>query len=177
MIFDEDEAQEYATNLLAGYDANTAAAMAKSANNKTNSRRVSGPRTADRNGHGLVPLISDLQGDQWFASRSVTQDSRTDVEREQDYKRDDWVQTLLGWCTPKQKAALVVLYGIGTNDPLSYADAARRLGCSKQALLSRRADGLANMRAGSLMPAGVVPSWRALRYGFTSRRRPVINNV
>ena len=171
MIFDEDEAQEYATNLLEGYDANTAAAMARSANNKTNSKRISGPRTADRQGHGLAPLISDLQGEQWYTAKSLTQDSRTDQEREQDYDRDDRVQTLLGWCTPKQKDALVVLYGIGTNDPLSYADAARVLGCSQHALLSRRADGLANMRQGALMPDDVVPSWSGLRY------RKVLNNV
>ena len=137
---DADEKQEYITLILEGVNKTEAKKRARSANNQVNSRRVSGPW-----GGGKRPYISDMEGDDWLSLNSFTQDQRTDQEKEEGVIQKETIIKLLDHCTPMQRNALVVLYGLNTGTPLSYKEAAKKLGITPIALSSRRTKAIAKI--------------------------------
>ena len=143
---DQDEQQEYATLRLEGFSENEARKMARSANDSVNRRRLAGPRTADRHGHGLVPMISDMQGEQWHATVPVTLDTRTDQEREEQWAMQDTLRGLLGYCTDLQRQVLIELYGLDTGTPMSYAECGAIHGYGPEWASKRRTQALATIR-------------------------------
>lgn len=146
MRTDADERQEYATLRLEGFSENEARQMARSANDAVNRRRLAGPRTADKGGHGLVPMISDMQGEQWHATVPVTLDTRTDEEREEDWAMQDRLRALLDYCTDLQRAVLSDLYGLDTGRPMSYAECGQKYGYGPEWASKRRTQALATIR-------------------------------
>jgi len=136
MKVDEDEQQEYVTLLLEGYSEEEAKKLSKSANNTTNSNRLSGPIIG-----GKRPFLSDMSGDEWSTITSFTQDNRTKAEKEI-IKNNNSVTELLNHCTPKQKEVLVLLYGIDSGVPMSPAAVIKQLGLTSSVLFGRRKKGL-----------------------------------
>ena len=128
-MLDQDGQQEYECLVLEGYPPQEAEKMARSANNNVNRLRLAGPRSPSREGHGLAPLISDMTYvDIYEANPSVTQDTRTDLEREQDWAMRDSIEQYLDMLTPLQRAVIVDLYGLETGEPMSYRDVAIKHG-------------------------------------------------
>ena len=126
---DADERQEYQCLLLEGVPDSVARKRARSANNAVNSRRLAGPRSADRNGHGDSPLVSDFYfNDMLDEVVPVTLDTRTDLEREQDWESSDKARRLLDYLTDIQRNVIVDLYGLETGEPMSYLDVAVKHG-------------------------------------------------
>lgn len=137
---DEDESQEFYCLILEGFSEKEAASMARSANDKINSRRLSGPITGDtKNGHGKRPMISDMTiSDMWTDTVSITQDFRTDEERE-----DDWstevpdISAVLTWLTPRQREFVSHKFGLGGIEAArSEQELADRLGVKKNTVNS-----------------------------------------
>ena len=137
---DEDERQEYECLLLEGHSHDDAARMARSANDVINRGRLSGPRSADRNGHGQRPYISDmLRTESYEAHQPYTMDSRDDDEREEDWREQDHCHMLLDSLTPEQRKLLDTLYGISTGEPMTWKDCASALGMTYNAFEAARA--------------------------------------
>ncbi len=144
---DQDEAQEFATLVLEGIPVPLARKMARSANDRINSKRLSGPRSPDKNGHGKVPYISDTTIADWrdpsgrFQNvQSFTQDTRTDMEREQDWSLRDVVDGHLALVSERQRTALTIKYGLDTGEIVSEREVARQMGITldqAQGLLSK----------------------------------------
>jgi hypothetical protein len=124
---DDDELQEYRCLMLEGFSEKEARSKARSANNKVNSKRLSGPTTGNtRLGHGERPLISDLFNvDLYDTATPVTQDTRSVLEREQDWARQDTLRTLLEHCTDIQRSCLTALYGLESGEPMTYLQVAQ----------------------------------------------------
>jgi hypothetical protein len=135
---DLDEQQEYACLILEGHTPADAKRLARAANDKVNSRRLSGPNTGDtRNGHGDRPLISDMNysGD-WENVRSIGVDDRSLDDME-----DDWaaevdnelrIQSVKDACTPRQWEFLARKFGLDGYEPAeSIQDLADQLGISR----------------------------------------------
>ena len=145
---DEDEYQEYQCLLLEGHDEAEARKLARSANNRINSERLSGPRSHDRNGHGRPPLVTDFMwGDLWQDKVPVTLDTRLDSEREDDYAMADKVQTLLDHCTDIQRAVITDIYGFETGTPMTYQQVADKHGRSIHWVQKHRTAAVKKMRS------------------------------
>ena len=128
-MLDQDGRQEYECLVLEGFSQKEAAKLAQSANNDVNRRRIAGPRTADKNGHGQVPYISDMTNMDIFENApSVTQDTRTDAEREEDWAMQESIGRYLDLLTPLQRAVIVDLYGLETGEPMTYRAVSRKHG-------------------------------------------------
>jgi hypothetical protein len=132
---DEDEAQEFMCLMLEGYSEADAKRMARAANDKINSRRLSGPLTGDtRNGRGQRPLISDLgQGAYYEHVRSLGCDDRDMYLREDDWEAEaeklEAVEQIRGLCTPRQWEFLANKYGFDGVEPAqSMRELADRMG-------------------------------------------------
>lgn len=136
---DEDEMQEYQCLLLEGHDEAEARRLARAANDRINSRRLSGPTTGDtRNGHGSRPLISDYRDEFYLEATSIGVDSRTDEERLEDWDMADRARNLRRYLTPRQWQVLDLLYGISDGVPRTYAEAGEIMGMKKTGIESAR---------------------------------------
>lgn len=145
-ITDQDELQEYQCLLLEGYDEKTARKLARSANNAVNSRRLSGPTTGDtRGGHGQRPLVSDMWEYQDHGV-SITQDTRSDMERETDWERADFSRKCLDMMAPRQRAVVSDCFGFETGTPMSGRETAAKNGIPTQKVWRYRADGVRRVR-------------------------------
>jgi hypothetical protein len=134
-MIDEDEAQEYQCLLLEGYDPKTARKLARSANDKVNSKRISGPTTGDtRNGHGLRPLVTDFNAEAtsgvYQDAVPLTLDSRSDMERESDWDRSDYARECFSLLTQRQQDIVGDYLGLTTGSPMSAKAVAERYGIS-----------------------------------------------
>lgn len=150
---DEDEMQEYQCLLLEGYDEAEARRLARAANDKINSRRLSGPTTGDtRNGHGVRPLISDMTYSYfWENVVSLGVDERSPDERLDDWERADRAVS----CGPRrlrqilparQAETLILLYGMEDGIARSYQEVAEEMGVKKTAVESSRQKAMLNLR-------------------------------
>lgn len=138
MSMDQDEKQEYECLILEGFSPQDARAKARGANDKINSRRLSGPMTGDtKNGHGDRPLISDHRSDGWSERVSLGADSRTPDEQQLDWLSNDWAAGIIldiqGVLTEKQYRFLQNKFGLDGVEPArSVNDLAERLGVKPQ---------------------------------------------
>jgi hypothetical protein len=128
---DEDERQEYECLLLEGHAPDEARRLARAANDKINSKRLSGPMSGDtRHGRGVRPLVTDFASEAtsgaYDSAVPLTLDSRTDVERESDWGRADFARKCLDLMTPRQREAAELWAGF--HGPLSAREMADRLG-------------------------------------------------
>jgi DNA-directed RNA polymerase specialized sigma24 family protein len=149
---DQDEQQEYHCLILEGFSEKEARKLARSANDRINSRRLSGPITGDtRNGHGQRPLISDMR---LYVEdvQSLTMDRRTTEDLEQEQAAAEKVEQVLSWLAPRQRQYIVNKYGIGVEAAASESELADRLGIKietvKSSLQKVRAKVLAIEAAG-----------------------------
>ena len=145
---DDDERQEFYCLILEGFSEKEAARRAHPENDRINGERLRGPRAHDRQGHGAAPLVTDyLYTDMWEHVTPVTQDTRSDVERQEDWERYDRVHNdLLTLCTERQRTILTDLYGLDTGTPMTYPEVADKHGMSLAAVTSARTKGLARIR-------------------------------
>lgn len=132
---DWDEYQEMVCLMLEGHDEKTARRMARSANDKVNSKRLSGPTTGDtKTGHGSRPLVSDMSAEATSSvyqdAVSLTQDTRTPEEREQDWERSDRVDEYVMLMTPRQREVVDAYLGLSTGEPRTGNDVAEHFGIS-----------------------------------------------
>lgn len=129
---DWDEYQEMVCLMLEGHQESEARALARSANDRINSRRLSGPITGDtKNGHGHRPYMSDMTHEYfWQNTRSLGTDSRTIAEKDDDYRTELRVLEMLEWLTPRQRELLTHKYGLGVEPAGSREELGARMGCS-----------------------------------------------
>jgi hypothetical protein len=128
---DEDERQEYECLLLEGHDPAEARKLARAANDRINSKRLSGPMSGDtRHGRGVRPLVTDFAAEAtsgvYDSAVPLTLDSRSDWERESDWDRADFARKCLDLMTPRQKEAAELWAGF--HGPLTGREMAARLG-------------------------------------------------
>jgi DNA-directed RNA polymerase specialized sigma24 family protein len=130
-ITDEDERQEYECLLLEGHTPAEARKLARKANDRINSKRLSGPLTGDtRHGHGVRPLVTDFNAEATSGVYEnvvpLTVDTRSDWERSRDWDRSDLAHKCLTLMTPRQQE--VVRVNMGFDGDMSYQEKARVLG-------------------------------------------------
>ena len=133
---DEDEAQEFVCLMLEGYSEADAKRMARSANDKVNGRRLSGPLTGEsRTGRGVRPLVSDMWGAQYETVISLGADTRSMDERHDDWDADIRNQELVARVkdalTERQWEFLTIKFGLeGCEAARSIKELADRMGIS-----------------------------------------------
>ena len=144
---DEDERQEFECLILEGFTEEEARELARQANDKVNRARLSGPRSADKDGHGRVPYISDFRfHETWDVLTPYTMDSRTDEERESDYARVEECDRLLFRIRPDYAEALDLYYGLTTGEPMGYTEIAETLGITRNAVEHRMRQGYLHLK-------------------------------
>ena len=168
-MIDQDEYQEYQCLLLEGHSEAEARKLARAANDRINSRRLSGPLTGDtRHGHGSRPLISDMTNmDIYSEATSITLDARSDWERDIDHDRQISVDVdeVLSWMAPKQRAFLVHKYGIGVPAAENIEELAERVGMSVASAKSTLQK--IRKKVADIQRTGGYEAWRA---GVLNRR-------
>jgi DNA-directed RNA polymerase specialized sigma24 family protein len=127
---DEDEYQEYQCLLLEGYSDQQARKLARAANDRINSRRLSGPMTGDvRNGHGDRPLISDMTvSDIYEDVVSITQNT-PEYDEDAERRVAERVELVRQTLPPSVWRIMVRKFGLDGNPPAeSIKELAEQLG-------------------------------------------------
>ena len=142
----DDERQEAWALFLEGNTEAQARKGARSANDKNNSYRISGPITGgDGNGHRFRPMISDMTDEGWADLGSITQDARSDAEREFQWSSQDdaatKVQRLKRYLSPRQWEFFANKFGLdGLTPAASHQELADRLGLKKSTVGAMQRD-------------------------------------
>lgn len=152
---DEDEKQEYECLLLEGYPPEEAKKLARAANDKVNSRRLSGPLTGDtRNGHGVRPLISDMTHSYfWEGVTSLGVDERTAEQRKLDEANSLAAASLCSAAkvravlSPRQAECVILLFGLDGDMPRSYSEVGEIMGIKATVVENYRKRAMYYLRA------------------------------
>lgn len=130
---DWDEYQEMVCLMLEGHNESEARRLARSANDKVNSKRLSGPTTGDtKNGHGDRPIVSDMSAHATSSfyqnAVSLTQDTRDQDDRLRTWFRQDMAEQCLELMTPRQREIVDAYMGISTGEPMTGTQVAEKFG-------------------------------------------------
>ena len=127
---DEDRQQTYLLARLEGFDVETA--TKKSSRARASLDHTQSKDRGRRDHLGRPPVATDFSGQGYIDHlQSLTQDHRTREEREEEEHREDFVEELLDLLTIRERQVLTRMYGIGTNEPMTYQQIADELDMSK----------------------------------------------
>lgn len=126
---DEDRQQTY---LLARLEGDTVETATKRASRRRASLEHTQSKDRGMRDHlGRAPKMTDFSGAAFIDFRSLTQDNRSKEERHAEEHREGFVEELLEILTPREREVLTRIYGIGTNEPMTYEQIAVELDMSK----------------------------------------------
>lgn len=153
----EDQRQEYACLVLEGVSPEEAQVKCWVGDALDRNHPARGPRQVDSRGwsSGNRPLVLDMSGEGEAvdsesgestsgrlrategALRSMTQDHRTEQEREHDWAMTEWANETLDRMTDKQRQAFEYKYGLNGRPKLSVKEIGALLGVSPRSIEDR----------------------------------------
>lgn len=126
---DEDRQQVYLLARWEGCDITTATKRASRARASLEHTQSKDRGMRDHLGRGM--RATDYSAEPFANFQSLTQDNRTKEERQAEQRREDFVNEILDILTPRERQVLTRIYGVDTNEPMTYEQIAEELRMSK----------------------------------------------